>query len=79
MNRVYDSRPAPGGWSPPEGLIALPIDTGSGLAATEDCPLEQTRVEYFMPGTEPTEFCPLHGGSVERFFERLWRGVKRAI
>jgi hypothetical protein len=32
-----------------------------------------------MPGTEPKEFCPLHGGGVDRFFERLWRGVKSAI
>ena len=78
MNEVYRTRPAPAGWSPPEGLVAMPVDTESGMIATEDCPLEQVRAEYFMPGTEPREFCPLHGGGVERFFERLWRGVKSA-
>ena len=79
MNRVYAERPAPAGWMPPDGLVALGIDRESGLLATDDCPYEQVRIEYFLPGTEPTEYCPLHGGTVERFFERLWRGMKSAI
>ena len=79
MSRVYESRPAPAGWSPPDGLVAVAIDRESGLLATDGCPPEQTRVEYFLPDTEPKDYCPLHGGSVERFFERLWRGVKSAI
>ena len=79
MSRVYASRPSPGGWSPPDGLVAVAIDRESGLLATPSCPFEATRVEYFMPGTEPSEYCPLHGGTVERFFQRLWRGMKSAI
>ncbi|HUF11952.1 MAG TPA: PBP1A family penicillin-binding protein [Longimicrobiales bacterium] len=79
MNRVYAERPAPAGWMPPDGLAAVPVDRSSGMLATDDCPLEQVHVEYFLPGTEPREYCPLHGGSVERFFERLWRGMKSAI
>ena len=79
MNEIYATRPAPPGWMPPDGLVAVPVDRESGMLATDDCPLEQVRLEYFLPGTEPAQYCPLHGGSVERFFERLWRGVKSAI
>jgi hypothetical protein len=35
------------------------------------------RIEYFLPGTEPHEYCPLHPESgAERFFRRLWDGVR---
>ena len=79
MNDVYADRSAPAAWTPPDDLTAVAIDTGSGLLATDDCPVELVDIEYFLPGTEPKEYCPLHGGSVERFFERLWRGMKSAI
>ena len=51
----------------PEGILQLDIDEATGYLATPFCPREQVRPEYFFPGTEPTERCPLHspfrGGS----------------
>jgi hypothetical protein len=38
------------------------IDRESGLRATPRCPVKQITVEYFIPGTEPQGFCPIHGG-----------------
>ncbi|GBF12495.1 penicillin-binding protein 2D [Tepidibacillus sp. HK-1] len=42
----------------PEGVISLYIDPESGKIATEDCP--NPRLEAFVKGTEPTEYCDLH-------------------
>jgi penicillin-binding protein 1B len=44
----------------PEGVIKVTIDPETLLLATPSCPI--TREEVYISGTEPTEFCPLHGG-----------------
>ncbi len=44
----------------PEGVTKVTIDPESLELATPECPV--TREEVFIHGTEPTEFCPLHGG-----------------
>ncbi len=46
----------------PEGVTKVTIDPESLALATPECPV--TRVEVYIHGTEPTEFCPLHGGRV---------------
>lgn len=80
MRRVYETRPAPAAWVPPEAVVSLPIDTRTGLLATGNCPAEQVRIEYFLPGTEPHDYCPLHPeGDVERFIDRLWQGVREVF
>ena len=77
MRRAYESRPAPSGWSAPATLVRVQVDTASGHIATSNCPPEETRLEYFLPGTEPLDYCPLHPESgIERLFDRLWRGLK---
>jgi membrane carboxypeptidase/penicillin-binding protein len=50
-------------FSRPETVLAVRIDPVSGLLAGPDCP--QQREEYFRFGTEPTEYCPLHGSQPE--------------
>jgi penicillin-binding protein 1A len=60
MREVYERRPAPPPWLMPEGILQLEIDEETGYLATPFCPREQVRPEYFFPGTEPTERCPLH-------------------
>jgi hypothetical protein len=40
----------------------VPIDMQTGALAADDCPPEDIRIEYFLPGTEPLDYCPLHGG-----------------
>src|ERR1700692_1756247 len=44
----------------PEGVTKVTIDPESLALATPECPI--TREEVYIHGTEPTEFCTLHGG-----------------
>jgi len=43
----------------PEGVTKVTIDPESMALATPECPM--TREEVYIHGTEPTQFCPLHG------------------
>jgi penicillin-binding protein 1B len=47
----------------PEGISFVDIDHDTGWLATPDCPNVFT--ESFIVGTEPIEYCPLHGGGQE--------------
>ncbi|MBV9265271.1 MAG: PBP1A family penicillin-binding protein [Acidobacteriaceae bacterium] len=48
----------------PEGVVSSQIDPDSGDLATSACPKVQT--EFYLVGTQPTKFCPLHqGGATE--------------
>jgi penicillin-binding protein 1A len=60
MREVYERRAAPGAWPRPEGLTALDIDKTTGYKATPFCPKDVHYIESFIPGTEPTAFCPIH-------------------
>jgi penicillin-binding protein 1B len=44
----------------PEGVTRVAIDPETLQLATPECPI--TREEVYIHGTEPTEFCELHGG-----------------
>ncbi|HLU25169.1 MAG TPA: PBP1A family penicillin-binding protein [Longimicrobiales bacterium] len=77
MKTAYRTRPAPPPWTPPASLVSLPVDALTGHAATRNCPPEQVRIEYFLPGTAPDGYCPLHPPSaLDRFFGRIWRGLR---
>lgn len=60
MREVYERRSAPRPWQRPEGLITRQIDNTTGYLATEFCPRESRYWEWFVPDTQPTEFCPVH-------------------
>lgn len=75
MKAAYTSRPAPADWSPPEGIVQVRIDAESGYPATDNCPQESIREEYFIAGTEPHDHCPLHPES--GFFKKLLGGLRR--
>ncbi|WP_245578111.1 transglycosylase domain-containing protein [Alicyclobacillus herbarius] len=68
----------PGPWyTPPAGLVRATIDVSSGLLATPQC--RATETDYFLPGTEPTAFCPLHPAALppiptptRPWWHRLW-------
>jgi penicillin-binding protein 1A len=66
MREVYERRTPPGAWPRPDGLTALDIDKTTGYKATPFCPKDVHYIESFIPGTEPTAFCPIHSpfGSV---------------
>jgi penicillin-binding protein 1B len=46
----------------PDGVTKVTIDPETLALATPECPV--TREEVYIHGTEPKEFCPLHGGHV---------------
>lgn len=43
----------------PDGVVSVYIDPDTGLLATQDCP--ERKLEVFIQGSEPTEFCMEHG------------------
>jgi membrane carboxypeptidase/penicillin-binding protein len=46
---------------PPPGITMVTVDPASGGVATPSCP--RAVALPFLSGTEPTQVCPLHGGS----------------
>lgn len=44
----------------PDTVVSVEIDSETGRLATSDCPEPQD--EVYISGTEPTEYCPVHGG-----------------
>jgi penicillin-binding protein 1A len=60
MNDVYERRPAPPDWEQPDGLVLFEVDNLTGYRTTPFCPREVRYMEWFIPGTEPTEPCPVH-------------------
>ncbi|HEU4829934.1 MAG TPA: PBP1A family penicillin-binding protein [Gemmatimonadales bacterium] len=60
MNEVYDRRPAPSAWARPSALTVAEVDNTTGYLAAPVCPKEVHYIESFIPGTEPTEYCPIH-------------------
>src|SRR6185369_11850226 len=77
MKVIYQGRAQPGGWAAPPSLVSRPIDAESGLLATSNCPPNQVRVEYFAPGSEPADFCPLHATGPQRTLKKLVEGIRR--
>jgi penicillin-binding protein 1A len=49
--------PIPPSWEPHPGLNAVLVDRRTGNLASRWCPEEDQYVEYYIPGTEPTELC----------------------
>ncbi len=77
MKTAYAKRAQPGGWAAPADLVSVPIDTESGGTATDNCPPESVRIEYFIPGTEPTEYCALHTSGAERAIDKVLQGIRK--
>lgn len=44
----------------PESVVSVSIDPMTGFLATPDCP--EQREEFYLPGTQPVDYCPMHGG-----------------
>ena len=54
----------------PEGVTEVTIDPESMQLAMPNCPMKQT--EVFIAGTEPTEYCQLHGGRLTQSSNGSW-------
>ncbi len=62
MRDVYDRRPPPPDWVRPDTLVLRQVDWSNGFLATPYCPLEVLHEDWFYPGTQPTQYCPVHVG-----------------
>jgi len=60
MRDVYDRRPPPPDWERPDSLVTREVDWSNGYLATLFCPQEVRHWDWFYPGTEPTQACPVH-------------------
>ena len=60
MREVYERRARPADWPRPENLITREVDNSTGYLATPLCPKNVKYWEWFVPGTEPVELCPIH-------------------
>ncbi|NJD19192.1 MAG: PBP1A family penicillin-binding protein [Gemmatimonadetes bacterium] len=54
--------PVPQGWVMPTGLKTALVDKKTGKLASRWCATEDQYLEYFVPGSAPTEFCDASGG-----------------
>lgn len=59
MAKAHEELP-PQFFTVPEGVVSIYIDSDTGMVATENCP--NPRLEVFIAGTEPTEYCTAHEG-----------------
>ncbi|MEO8199151.1 MAG: PBP1A family penicillin-binding protein [Gemmatimonadota bacterium] len=64
MEEVYQHHAPPTDWLEPPGIAAITIDRSTGFLATPDCPGELKITEYFLYGTEPQQYCPIHAAPV---------------
>jgi penicillin-binding protein 1A len=60
MKEVYERRPTPRPWALPEHVFQVELDRSTGFLSTLFCPRDSVGVEYFYPGTEPIQQCPIH-------------------
>jgi penicillin-binding protein 1B len=49
----------------PDGIVTAQIDNTTGQLATGACPQTDVHTEYYLTGTAPTQYCPLHAGGTE--------------
>ncbi|MCG6957310.1 MAG: PBP1A family penicillin-binding protein [Gemmatimonadetes bacterium] len=56
--------PIPSPWPIPPGLDAVLVDRKTGKLASRWCPADDQYVEYYLPGTEPTESCDRSSGRI---------------
>jgi penicillin-binding protein 1B len=57
------------GFPAPSGIVTTAIDPGTGELATMACP--KVRNEVFIAGTQPVQFCRLHGGGLLQVAARV--------
>jgi penicillin-binding protein 1B len=51
----------------PDGVVMAQVDTATGSLATNACPQEDVRNEYYLAGTQPVQFCATHMGGTSQF------------
>ncbi|KAB0672133.1 PBP1A family penicillin-binding protein [Oryzomonas sagensis] len=59
MRRAVAGKPAVD-FPKPDTVVSVTIDPTTGYLATAECPKKHD--EFYIAGTEPTRYCPKHGG-----------------
>jgi membrane peptidoglycan carboxypeptidase len=65
LNKGY-LLPIPEPWPVLQGLVVRQVDNRTGLLASRWCPADSAYTEYYIPGTEPKEFCDMSGVRIIR-------------
>jgi len=60
MRKAVASKPA-ADFPRPDTVVSVSIDPATGTLATADCPVK--RDEFYIAGSEPTQYCATHGGA----------------
>jgi 1A family penicillin-binding protein len=60
MRPAVASTPA-GDFTKPDTVVSVVIDPTTGYLATTECP--EKKEEFYVVGTQPTGYCPKHGGA----------------
>jgi penicillin-binding protein 1B len=55
----------------PDGVVTAQVDTTTGALATSSCPQDSVRDEYYLTGTQPVQFCAMHGANQLANWETL--------
>ncbi|HLM68804.1 MAG TPA: PBP1A family penicillin-binding protein [Longimicrobium sp.] len=75
MASYYQSHTAPAAWNPPADLVSVSVDRHTGKLSTSACPGGDVHTEYFIAGSEPMEYCPVHPEGAGGWFGRTLRGI----
>lgn len=57
-------------FTPPDGVVAEVVDPQTGELATPSCP--RTEQEYFISGSQPTQYCEAHGDHLAQSGPGAW-------
>ena len=75
MAGYYAKHPVPAAWEPPPGVISVAVDMSTGQRATDSCPPEVVRDEWFLAGTEPVNYCEIHQPGAGGWLRRRLRDL----
>lgn len=77
LGEYYSDRAVPAPWAPPENVVSVAVDRASGARATSACPLGDVHDEWFIVGTEPVHYCPIHPEpGIDGWFRRRMRDLR---
>ncbi|OVE76108.1 hypothetical protein BVX98_06415 [bacterium F11] len=69
MKKRTEGNPPPS-FQEPQGILKIKIDPQSNQLAQSGCP--QTKFEWYLKGSEPTEKCHMHPGGIKGWFRKLF-------
>lgn len=75
MAGYYADHAIPAAWTPPPGVVSVTVDASTGQRATDECPPELVRDEWYLSGTEPVAYCELHQPGVGSWLRRRFHDL----